>query len=163
MCRILIGLCLLITVSCVQRDANPQQSDLIYRDLKLEHDLVSKNLAAVEIEHSERLGELKNVVPQTGQIKNYEKKVFESQNNLDRLRQQKQFFEISIAQREEYVRIRYEESFRGGRPWPDIKELEIFEKSQKLQREKIAYGKNKGMVQDVPRGTTGIKKEIPKH
>lgn len=163
MCRILIGLCLLITVSCVQRDENPQQSDPIYRDLKQELELVTKNLVAIELEYAGRLDELKTVVPQTGQIKNYEKKVFESQNNLDRLRQHKQFFEISIVQREEYVRTRYEEGFRGGRPWPDKKEIADFAKSQKLQREKLAWGKSKGMIKDVPRGTTGTKKEIPKH
>ncbi len=163
MCRILIGLCLLITISCVQRDTNPQQSDLLYRDLKKELDLVSKNVAAIEIEYAERLNELKSVVPQTGQIKSYEKKVFESKNNLVRLQQQKLFFEISLKQREEYVRSRYKEVFRGGRPWPDIKELETFEKSQKFQREKIAWEKNKGMVKSVPRGTGEVKKEIPTH
>lgn len=163
MCRILIGLCLLITVSCVQRDANPQNSDLIYRDLNKELDLVGKNVASVETEYAERVVALKEVVPQTGQIKSYEKKVFESKNNLERLRQQKQFFEISLAQREEYVRSRYEESLRGGRPWPDIKEVETFEKSQKFQRDKMAWEKSKGMVKDVPRGTNEVKKEIPTH
>ena len=163
MCRILIGLCLLIATSCVQRDTNPQQSDLIYRDLNKELDLVSKNVVAIELEYAERLNELKAVVPQTGQIKSYEKKVFESKNNLGRLQQQKLFFEISLKQREEYVRSRYKEVFRGGRPWPDIKELETFEKSQKFQREKIAWEKNKGMVKSVPRGTGEVKKEIPTH
>ena len=139
--------------SCTQRDPNPERSDFVYRDLSKELDLVKKNIAAVEIEYNTRQTDLKSVVPQTGQIKTYEKKVFESKNQLERLRQQQQFFEISLEERKKDVIGRYEESLRGGRAWPDKKELEIYERAQKFQREKIAWEKNKGMIKDVPRGT----------
>ena len=139
--------------SCTQRDPNPERSDFVYRDLSKELDLVKKYITDVEAEYESRRSDLASVVPQTGQIKSFEKKVFESKNQLERLRQQQQFFEISLEQRKKYVLDRYEESFHKGRPWPDTKELENYERSQKLQREKIAWEKNKGMVKTVPRGT----------
>ena len=139
--------------SCTQRDPNPERSDFVYRDLSKELDLVKKNIADVEKEYETRQADMRSVVPQTGQIKSYEKKVFESKNQLERLRQQEQFFEISLEQRKKLVADRYSESFRGGRPWPDAKELEVYERAQKLRREKIAWEKNKGIVKSVPRGT----------
>ncbi len=159
--RFLLIISLIFITSCVQRDPNPEQSDIIHRDLKKELDLMQKNIADVEMEYESRLADLKSVVPQTGQIKTYEKKVFESKNNLERLKQQEQYFKISVLQRKEYVQKRYEESFRGGRPWPDLAEIEIFEKSQKLQRDKIAWDKNKGMIKNVPRGTSDEPKKEP--
>ncbi len=141
-------------ISCTQHDPNPERTDIIYRDLSSEVDIVNKNIKSAEAEYATRLTDLQSVVPQTGQIKSLEKKVFESKNQLDRLNQQRQFFEISLEERKLYVLKRYEESFRGGKAWPDEKEIEEFQRAQKLQREKLAWEKNKGMVKVVPRGTT---------
>lgn len=152
--RIVLIFCLIFMFSCTQRDPNPERADFVYRDLSKELDLVKKNKDSVKTEYDERVADLRSVVPQTGQIKSYEKKVFESKNQLERLTQQQQFFEISLEQRKKHVVDRYGESFRGGRPWPDAKEIEIYEQSQKLQREKITWEKNKGVVKNVPRGTT---------
>ncbi|OFZ28485.1 MAG: hypothetical protein A2622_05145 [Bdellovibrionales bacterium RIFCSPHIGHO2_01_FULL_40_29] len=140
--------------SCEQRDPEPERNDMVYKDLQKELDLINKTLQEAEAEYETRAADLKTVVPQTGQIKSYEKKLFESQNKLDRLRQQKQYFEITLEQRSLYVRSRYAESFKkDGREWPDKKEIEDFQNAQKLQREKIKWDKNKGVVKDVPRGT----------
>ncbi len=156
--RIISIVCLIFMFSCTQRDPNPERADFVYRDLSKELDLVKKSIDSAQVEYDARLADLRLVVPQTGQIKSFEKKVFESKNQLERLKQQQQFFEISLEQRKKHVSNRYDESYRGGRTWPDAKEIEIYEQSQKLQREKIAWEKSKGMVKNVPRGTVPVAK-----
>ena len=144
--------------SCERRDESPEKSDVIYIDLQKEFDLMEKQLAGAEVEHLVKIDDYKNVIPQSGQKKPYEKKLFDSENTLKRLRQQKQFFQISSEQRKDYVRMRYNEGFgKSGRPWPDTKEIEQFERAKKLQREKITWEKNKGVIKNVPRGTTDEK------
>lgn len=146
-------LLLFFLTGCTQADPNPELSDPVYRDLKKELTLAEESLAFAKEELLARQEGLRNVVPQTGQIKTLQNKVFQAESEIARLNQQRLFFEISVEQRRLHVNTRYADSLRGGNPWPDKKELQDFEKAQKFQREKIAWEKNKGVVKDVPRGT----------
>lgn len=144
-------------VSCDKKDPNPELSDEIFKDYVQELDVATKALDSEEKLYQGLLDEKRKVVPQTGQIKFVQKKIFESERRMDGLKQQKQFFSIKIELRKSDVRARYKESLAGGRKWPDEEELALYRSAIKFQREKIAWDKNKGMKKNVPRGTTAPK------
>lgn len=140
-------------VGCNKPDATPETSDEIYGDLLQELDVANKGLES-EIKNLEKLQqEQVKVVPQTGQIKFSQKKIFETQNTIAKLQQQKQFFEIKVELRKNEVRDRYLAARRGGKPWPDLAEIQNYKSTIKLQRDKLTWEKTKGMKKDVPRGT----------
>ena len=151
----------LALLSCNKRDLNPELSDTIYLDLKNEQEIAEKNLAAEESQYTKVTIELEKVIPQTGQIKNAKKRVFESGNNIDGYRQQLKYFQIAVEIRKNEARSRYLESLAaGGRPWPDQAEIDDYRIRLKLQKEKLGWGKKpepgkgKSDTKTVPRGTT---------
>lgn len=144
---------LLFLSSCHSRDLNPEQKDLVFNDFKKEIALVDKSIEVANKDLEDRRIALRGVVPQTGQLKSIEKKVFESEDYLEKLSQQKRFFEIKLEQRKQLVTQKYEESLRGGPAWPDKKEIEDYEAEIKMQRAKIKWDKDKGMIKKVLRGT----------
>lgn len=140
--------------SCVQKVANPELSDLIYKDLQEELALATKTLEEEEKSLVIVKKERELAVPQTGQIKFSNKKVSDTEERLILLRQQKLYFEIKLEQRKHYVHERYHESLGGsGRPWPDKEEDSVYASVVKFNRDKITWDKNKGMKKLVPRGT----------
>lgn len=139
---------------CNKPDPTPETSDEIYKDLLQELDLATKALEA-ETKNKEKLdAELNRAVPQTGQIKFAQKKVNETLATINKLAQQKQFFEIKIELRKAEVRDRYMEARRGGRKWPDQGEISGYKAIMKLQRDKLEWEKNKGQKKSVPHGTS---------
>jgi len=148
-----VFLLLLCTVffSCSKRDPHPEAKDEIYSDLLVELDLATKGVEAAEKEAEAALKDIKKATPQTGQINTYENKYFEAKNNLDRLKQQKQYFEIKVEERKQEAQIRYEESLtKGGRKWPDPQEVAAYKLRLKLYREKMEWDKNRGGKKLVP-------------
>lgn len=149
-----------IFTGCNKSDPTPEVSDEIYKDLLQELDVATKGFES-EIKNLEKLEQDRNkAVPQTGQIKFAQKKVFETQATINKLAQQKQFFEIKIELRKAEVRQRYMEARKGGRKWPDPIEIENYKAVMKLQRDKLEWEKSKGQKKDVPHGT---KKEAASH
>ncbi|MFZ3230113.1 MAG: hypothetical protein WA160_07905 [Pseudobdellovibrio sp.] len=146
-------LLLLFSLSCAKKDPHPELRDEIYSDLVIEQSLMSKNIEEIEKEIIERQKILNSATPQTGQYKSFETKVFESKNNLERLRQQKQYFEIRMQQRIQEDLVKYEASLHGGKPWPDKDEIMLYKSKLKMYRDKIAWDKTGGVVKKVPRGT----------
>ena len=142
-----------ILASCSKTDTTPEIADEIYKDLQQELEVSTKGVESEEKNLQKLEFEKQKIVPQTGQIKFSQKKIFETQNTLTKLSQQKQFFEIKLEQRKNEVRLRYAESKAGGRQWPDLNEIMLYKSTLKLQREKLAWDKNKGMKKQVPRGT----------
>ena len=151
---IILALFLLFISSCDKKDPHPEARDEIYTDLMLEADIASKaaegeekNLGAMKIE-------LDKAIPQTGQIKYATKKLRSAEDSLNQLKQRKLYFEIKAERRKAYVEQRYQESFdKGGRPWPDKEELEVYKSIAKFNKEKLDWDKNKGIRKNVPRGT----------
>ncbi|MBC7421075.1 MAG: hypothetical protein H7328_10140 [Bdellovibrio sp.] len=139
--------------SCDKKDPNPELSDEVYKDYIQELDISTKALDAEEKGFEKILDEKKKVVPQTGQIKYVQKKVFDSERRIDALRQQKQFFAIKLELRKAQVQQRYLENLQGGRKWPDEEELKTYRSTIKFQRDKLTWDKNKGIKKSVPRGT----------
>lgn len=151
---------LFFVVSCNKADPHPEKFDTIYNDLRNELEISQKNLAAEEKQLAGLKKELALVTPQTGQVKGAQKKYFESQNNLDMYKQQLKYFEIKLELRKHYVKQRYAESLKGGRPWPDEKENADYKIRLKLQRHKLSWDKpkeneeKKPTKESVPRGTS---------
>lgn len=152
MTKYILILTALLSFSCSKRDAHPETKDEIYSDLLAEQDIMTKSVDAAEKELTDMEKGFKAAVPQTGQLKQIETKFFEAKNAFEKLKQQKQYFDIKVEERKQEVQLRYEESFaKNGRKWPDPKEVEIYKQKLKLYRDKIAWDKNKGMVKPKPK------------
>lgn len=150
----LITFLLLLTLtSCKKENPSPELNDEIYQDLTQELAVATKNLESEEKNFEKVKHELLNVAPQTGQIKFAQRKVTETENNIIKLRQQKQFFEIKLELRKDDIRARYLESFKKGKPFNNDKEIEDYRAVIKFQRDKLAWEKNKGTKKNVPHGT----------
>lgn len=148
----LVLITLTVFSGCTKTNPNPEATDPIYIDLNQELDVATKGLEDELKNLSKLYSEKEKVVPQTGQVKYADKKIYETQSTITKLQQQKQFFEIKMAVRKNDVQNRYSESLKGGRQWPDKEELANYNSTIKLQREKLNWDRNKG-VKKVPRGT----------
>ncbi|MBC7464909.1 MAG: hypothetical protein H7256_02865 [Bdellovibrio sp.] len=156
MTKYLMILSLLLCFSCSKKDPHPESKDEIYSDLLAEQDIMTKSVDAAEKELVNMEKALKGAVPQTGQLKQMEIKFFESKNIFEKLKQQKQYFDIKVEERKQEVGLRYEESLtKSGRKWPDPKEIEIYKQRLKMYRDKIAWDKNKGIVKAKPKTAVG--------
>ncbi|MEQ1722143.1 MAG: hypothetical protein ABL930_03145 [Pseudobdellovibrio sp.] len=151
---LIIAAFLLFFSSCNQKNPNPERLDEVYLDLVTELDIASKSLEAEEKNLANLIKERDLAIPQTGQIKFANKKISDSEAKLNRLKQQKLYFEIKIEQRVRADKINYENSLKeGGKPYPDKDEISLYKSVVKFQREKLMWDKNKGIKKDVPRGT----------
>lgn len=151
---ITLALFIITLVGCQKTDPTPELRDEIYKDLQVELEIATKALEAEEKNLETLLKERQKAIPQTGQIKYANKKVYDSQERIEQIRQQKTYFEIKIETRKFEVRARYAESLKkGGRPWPDPKEVEMYKTVTEFYRNKINWEKTKGTKKNVPRGT----------
>lgn len=152
-CLIFVAFALFLN-SCTPNNTHPEQVDGIYKDLTAELGIAIKALDEEEKKLSGIVKEKELAVPQTGQIKFTNKKIADSLEKINVLKQHKQFFEIKVEQRLHRAQVKYQESLQsGGKPWPDPEEAALYNSVTKFQRDKIAWDKNKGMKKLVPRGT----------
>lgn len=158
---LLIVLLFSFLAACDKNDPTPELSDDIYKDYVEEFEISNRELESTQKEYNKLLIEKTKAVPQTGQIKFVQKKIYDCERQINTLKQQKQFFEIKIELRRDLARQRALESQHGGRPWPDVAEIATYKSSIKFQRDKLAWDKNKGMKKNVPRGTSATG-EAPK-
>lgn len=140
--------------SCEPKNPHPELSDEIYKDLLVEKDIAAKALEAEIKNLNSLIKEKAQAVPQTGQIKYANKRINDAQAAVNKLAQQKLYFEIKIEQRIQHAQQMYAASLKpGGRPWPDAEEVGLYKSITKFQREKINWEKTKGVKKNVPRGT----------
>lgn len=148
---------LALVSSCTQKVSNPEYQDEIYKDLVVELDIAKKSLEEEEKNLVSLEQEKKRAVPQTGQIKFTNKKISDSLDRIQTLKQQKLYFEIRLESRAQYARERYAESLKeGGRPWPDLEEVAAYRAVAQFQRNKLEYERTKKLKSSsssVPRGT----------
>lgn len=142
---IFLALFAFLLTACTQKDSNPELKDEIYNDYLQELDIANKSIESQEKEVEKLRIELNAAIPQTGQIKYVQKKYFEADKLLQQYKQQRQFFQIKLEQRKLEVQDKYEASLNNGLPYPDEEEVKVYRSTLKLQREKIAWDKNKGM------------------
>lgn len=152
--HLLLALFSVLGLSCKQEDSTPELSDKIFKDLQSELEIAKRNSEAEESQQIKMKAELKQAVPQTGQRRFAEKRVFDSANQLSVYRQQEKFFEVKMEERRIYVRKRYLEGLLPyGRAWPDSTEDAEYALRLKLRRAKLEWDKR-----NVPRGTASVEK-----
>lgn len=153
-CLIFIAIMVLLT-ACTQKDPHPELLDGIYKDLVAELDLARRALDQEEKSLATLVKEKALAVPQTGQVKFANKKIADAEEKILVMKQRVMFFEISVSQRSDHAKLKYEESLRaGGKPWPDKEEFDLYSSVTKFQRDKLAWDRNKGVKKTVPRGTS---------
>lgn len=139
--RLFYALLLLIPLlgACEKKqDPHPELRDPIYSDLKAELALVEQGLTAEKKTLEGHEAELKDVVPQSGQIKFAQKRIYESRDKITKLEQRKTYFELKINARVSEARKAYRAAFKKGEDWPDPKEFEEYKIAGKLRRDGIA-------------------------
>lgn len=136
--RLFYALFLLIPLlgACEKKqDPNPELRDPIYADYKAELGIAEQGLAAEKKTLEGHEAELKEVIPQSGQIKFAQKRVYESREKITKLEQRKLYFELKIKARLTEARKAYRTAFSKGEEWPDPKEHEEYKVASKLRRD----------------------------
>ncbi|WP_210415550.1 hypothetical protein [Bdellovibrio sp. NC01] len=138
--RIIAAILILFTLAaCNKPDPNPELKDPIYSDLQTK---LGAATAAVEAEKKKLEGfekDLETVVPQTGQIKYAQKRVFESQALIVKLEQEKAYLELKIEQRKKEAAISYHKAFAKKEEWPNPKEYASYQAEEKLRTAKRTW------------------------
>ncbi|WP_413559195.1 hypothetical protein [Bdellovibrio sp. HCB209] len=138
--RIIAAILIIFTLAaCSKPDPNPELKDPIYSDLQAQ---VGAATAAVEAEKKKLEGfekDLAAVVPQTGQIKYAQKRVFESQAAITRLEQQLEYLKLKVEQRQKYAQASYKKAYAKKEEWPDPKEWSSYQAEQKLRNAKRSW------------------------
>ena len=129
----------LLLVSCTKHDPNPELKDPIYLDIKSQMALAEKSLAEANAKIKEFNDGLASALPQTGQTKTLQRKVFYHEKQRDLLLQQIKYWLIRSEDRAKQVRIDYAKSLNGGPPWPNPKEFEVYLSEKKLRLAKIEW------------------------
>lgn len=137
MLRILF-VCLFLA-ACSKPDPQPELKDRIYLDMKSELDISEKALAEVQKTLAEHQAALGKVVPQTGQIRYAQKRVWEAEAATSKIEQQKKYWIIRMDDRKMYVRKKSLESFHKGQEWDDPKEWEAYDTEKRLRRAKLQW------------------------
>lgn len=129
----------LILVGCNKPEPHPELKDAIYQDIQAEKGLAEKNLEAAKKQLVEQEKELAAVVPQTGQVKFAQKRVFDTKNVISTLEQQQKYWVIRAEQRRDFVRKKSYEAFHKGETWSDSKELEEYQTEKRLRAAKLQW------------------------
>ncbi|HRO66307.1 MAG TPA: hypothetical protein PL182_01940 [Pseudobdellovibrionaceae bacterium] len=125
--------------ACSKPETNPELKDPIYQDIVTQMGLTEKSISEMEKKLETHHGELKKVVPQTGQIKYVEKRIWETQKTLDQLKQQQKYWIIRKDQRRDLVRQKSIEAFNKGEKWSDPAEYEAYLTEKRLRLAKIDW------------------------
>ena len=147
----------LLLVACNKPDPNPELKDEIYADLNTQLADVGHELEAEEkqlVEHQKALSE---VTPQTGQIKYAQKRVYDSEEKINKLRQEKQWLALRAEERLKYTKKEYLKAFKAGKPWPDPAEFEQYKLEMKMRKAKKEWDVKQRM-QEAGLSVPGAKK-----
>lgn len=158
-------------ISCNKPDPNPELKDPIFGDL---NSRLAATTQALEAEKKALLGfeqELKDVVPQTGQIKYAQKRVYESQAKIMKLGQEEKYLKMKVSSRKLEAKRSYAEAFKKGEEWPNASEFTVYEAQNKMRAAKTTWNANaraKAVSPDKPKagghgesGAEGGKEEKP--
>lgn len=163
--RLFLLLVPFLIAACNKPDPNPENRDEIYQELNKQIAEITHAIDAEEkqlVEHKKNLSE---VVPQTGQIKFAQKRVFDSQAKIDKMKQQKNWLEIRTKERLKETRKGYLKAFKANEPWPDPKEFEEYKAQTKLRQAKRDWDvkeRIKDSEPSKPKGEGGEKKSEEK-
>jgi hypothetical protein len=134
---------LVMAVGCSKPNPTPELLDPIYSDIASQVSAVESEIAAEEIKLSENQSAYDNVVPQTGQIKFGQKRVWDSKNRLEKLKQLKKYWEVRKESRKIHSRIEYLKAYNKGKPWPEASEYSQYKAQQKLENNSRSWNVKK--------------------
>ncbi|WP_374076517.1 hypothetical protein [Bdellovibrio bacteriovorus] len=137
-----VTIILFALTACNKPDPNPELKDPIYSDLTASLAATTQALEGEKKTLEEHEQTLKDVVPQTGQIKYAQKRVDESKDRITRLEQEKQYLELKIEARKKSSKKSYLKAFKKGEPWPDPKEWDSYQIEKKLRNAKRTWDVN---------------------
>lgn len=130
---------LIALVACNKRDPFPERTDAIYQDIQSELSLVRRNMVDTQALLSEHEANLKKVVPQTGQIRYAQKRLWETRKVMELFQQQEKYWIIREEQRRLYVRRRAIEAHEKGEKWSDPEELREYLAEKKLRQARMQW------------------------
>lgn len=124
---------------CNKPDPQPEKKDAIYLDMVTEMDIAEKNLVEAQKKLEGFKKDLEAAVPQTGQIKFAQKRVYDAERVVDQLEQQKKYWIVRSESRRDYVRKKSLEAFHKGQPWEHADEITEYETEKRLRRAKLNW------------------------
>lgn len=134
-------------VGCRSPEANPELRDPIYSFLKAKEAQVAGQIAGETKALEEAAGVLKKAVPQSGQVKFAKKHYYTIKDRLEKLEQQRRYYEIRQKSRIAEARESYLQAFHKKEEWPRPEEFEEF-KIQESAREKSRNWSVKERIQE---------------
>ena len=131
--RTILILSLLIFAACDKPNPEPEKLDPIYADIQARLASVNSAIKSAEKDLEDKKKEAALAVPQTGQIKFGQKRVYEAENVLAKLNQQKTYWELKVLSRKNWAREHYLKAYEKKELWPDPKENEEYRAQKKLE------------------------------
>ncbi len=126
-------------LGCEKREPTPELKDPIYLDIRTQQGLAEKAVAASNAKIAELKGELSAALPQTGQIKLLQRRIFQFEKERDIYQQQVKYWIIRLEDRAKQARIDYNKAYVDKKPWPNPKEYEVYLSEKKLRLAKIEW------------------------
>lgn len=133
---LIITICFL---GCNKPNPHPELIDPIYADLQKRFADVKKladDQKKIVLDFEKQLKEVK---PQTGQIKYAEKRYYESKLVLEKLEQLASYYEIRIESRLKFAKSEYLKAWNEKRSWPDPAEFKEYESISNEQHKKMSW------------------------
>ena len=125
-----------LLTSCDKPDPNPELKDPIYNDLNSRLAASVQALAAERKGYEEQAEAVEAAIPQTGQLKRAQRRLYDSQRQLIRLEQEKQYLELKIESQRASAKAGYMQAYKNKKPWPNPQDWEAYTLEKKFRAAK---------------------------
>lgn len=139
-------------ISCNKPDPNPELKDPIFNDLNSKLGSARQALEAEKKALQEHEQALRDVVPQTGQIKYAQKRVYDAQAKIQKLGQEIRYLELKIQSRKSEAKKSYLVAFKKGEEWPNPAEYTMYDAANRLRAAKSSWDTNARVKALAPGG-----------
>jgi hypothetical protein len=152
----------LALTSCEKPNPHPELLDPIFADLERELKAAEGEYKAAEKQLEEFKEALRKVVPQTGQVKFAQKRVYDTEAVLQKLQQRIVFLTIRIESRKKFAKESYMAAYKKKEAWPKPAEFEEYRAQQAFEKAPKSWNAKGRLeaaksVQKVPAGEHGAK------
>lgn len=121
-------------LGCDKPNPEPEKLDPIYEALQKEAAAANSAFVAAEKELEGFKKDLEAVVPQTGQIKYAQKRVYETEAKVAKLRQMRDYWQLRVESRLKWDREKYLVAYKAKKPWPPPEEFAEYQAQLALER-----------------------------
>lgn len=108
----------LFLVGCNNPESTPELRDPIYQDLKSQETKLEKDIEGKEKELDGIKEQQSGLADNDYQKKLNRDEIYRLGNEIDKMKQKKEFFSISSESRQIFARKQYLEYFKQGKDWP---------------------------------------------